>query len=190
MLRIQPAKSVSTMVQALWLTLNKARRINYNPNFLSQLCQSCMSLTSAWCQFYWQQSVSPAQICHLSFLYLALIRTPVFSYSRNKHFIIWQMRKVPEVQCESSHLIEKKWISVLILILFDLIKRLRNVWIYILTWLILSIYNLAKTVEIYRDIYWFDYMFWGVQGNWNIFWYASWLDRIFILICPGELKYI
>ena len=107
MLRIQPAKSVSTMVQALWLTLNKARRINYKPNFLSQLCQSCMSLTSAWCQFYWQQSVSPAQICHLSFLYLALIRTPVFSYSRNKHFIIWQMRKVPEVQCESSHLIEK-----------------------------------------------------------------------------------
>ena len=107
MLRIQPAKSVSTMVQALWLTLNKARRINYKPNFLSQLCHSCMSLTSAWCQFYWQQSVSPAQICHLSFLYLALIRTPVFSYSRNKHFIIWQMRKVPEVQCESSHLIEK-----------------------------------------------------------------------------------
>ena len=170
MLRIQPAKSVSTMVQALWLTLNKARRINYNPNFLSQLCQSCMSLTSAWCQFYWQQSVSPAQICHLSFLYLALIRTPVFSYSRNKHFIIWQMRKVPEVQCESSHLIEKKWISVLILILFDLIKRLRNVWIYILTWLILSIYNLAKTVEIYRDIYWFDY--------------------IYVLRCPRELEYI
>ena len=61
-------------------------------------------------------------------------------------------------------------ISVLILILFDLIKRLRNVWIYILTWLILSIYNLAKTVEIYRDIYWFDY--------------------IYVLRCPRELEYI
>ena len=64
----------------------------------------------------------------------------------------------------------KKWISVLILILFDLIKRLRNVWIYILTWLILSIYNLAKTVEIYRDIYWFDY--------------------VYVLKCPRKLEYI